>query len=63
MAEFSKDGGRLEMEFLVESANGVVGKKITLPHYMAMFLRPVDGVFGENNCGKNRNEETIHDER
>ena len=24
MAEFSKDGGRLEMEFLVESANGVV---------------------------------------
>ena len=42
---------------------GVAGKRLTLPHYMAMFLRPVDGVFGENNCGKNRNEETIHDER
>lgn len=74
----SRDGGRLEMEFLVEAAEGVVpvevkaktgatlsldklladpsipygykltggnvgvvGKKITLPHYMAMFLRPV----------------------
>ena len=74
----SRDGGRLEMEFLVEAAEGVVpvevkaktgatlsldklladpsipygykltggnvgvvGRKITLPHYMAMFLRPV----------------------
>ena len=73
----SKDGGRLEMEFLVETADGVVpvevkaktgatlsldkllaapsipfgykltggnvgvaGKKVTMPHYMAMFLRP-----------------------
>lgn len=76
----SKDGGRLEVEFLVESADGVVpvevkaqtgatrsldklladpaipfgykltggnvgvaGKKVTLPHYMAMFLHPMDG--------------------
>lgn len=74
----SKDGGRLEMEFLIETAEGVVpvevkaktgatlsldklladpsipygykltggnvgvvGKKITLPHYLAMFLRPM----------------------
>ena len=73
----SKDGGRLEMEFVVESAHGVVpvevkaktgqtlsldkllaradvpfgykftggnvgvsGKNVTLPHYMAVFLRP-----------------------
>ena len=71
----SKDGGRLEMEFLVETADGVVpvevkaqtgatlsldklladpsipfgykltggnvgvvGKKVTMPHYMSMFL-------------------------
>ena len=77
----NKDGGRLEMEFLVEAAEGVVpvevkaqvgatrsldklledgsipygyklsggnvgvvGKKITLPHYMAMFInQPADG--------------------
>ena len=74
----SKDGGRLEMEFLIETAEGVVpvevkaktgatlsldklladpsipfgynltggnvgvvGKKVTLPHYLAMFLRPI----------------------
>ncbi len=73
----SRDGGRLAMEFLVETANGVIpvevkaqtgatrsldkllaepsipfgykltggnvgiaGKKITLPHYMAMFILP-----------------------
>lgn len=75
----SKDGGRLEMEFLVEAAEGIVpvevkaqtgatksldklldepnipfgykltggnvgvfGKKVTLPHYMAMFIRCAD---------------------
>ena len=75
----SKEGGRLEVEFLVETADGVVPvevkaqtgatrsldklladpaipfgykltggnvgvaeKKITLPHYMAMFLHPMD---------------------
>lgn len=79
----SKDGGRLEMEFLVETADGVVpvevkaqtgatrsldklladpsipygykltggnvgvsGKKVTLPHYMAMFLHPMTGATG-----------------
>ena len=73
----SRDGGRLEMEFLVETADGVIpvevkaqtgatrsldkllaepsipfgykltggnvgvaGKKVTLPHYMAMFILP-----------------------
>ncbi len=75
---FSKDGGRVEMEFLIEDEEGVVpvevkaktgqtlsldkmlsfrgvpfgykftggnvgvsDKKVTLPHYMAMFLRPL----------------------
>lgn len=79
----SKDGGRLEMEFLVETADGVVpvevkaqtgatrsldklladpsipfgykltggnvgvaGKKVTLPHYMAMFLHPLADATG-----------------